>query len=72
MEEYTKWEYRVQTFGGMLRDVKDQKLQDALNEWGVEGWEVVSATAPENSNAVRVVAKRVLTSRALRERTRPI
>ena len=72
MEEYPKWEYRVQTFGGVLRETKDQKLQDTLNEWGVEGWEVVSAIAPDNSNAVRVIAKRVLTSRALRERTRPI
>ena len=72
MDECPKWEYRVQTFGGVLRDVKDQKLQDMLNEWGVEGWEVISAIAPDNSSAVRVIARRVLTSRALRERSRPI
>lgn len=72
MNDYTKWEYRVQTFGGLLREAKDQSLEETLNEWGMQGWEVISAFALANANAVRVIARRALTTRALRERSRPV
>jgi hypothetical protein len=71
MEEIPKWEYRVQTFGGALSGPKDEPFTAALNEWGEEGWEVVSAQHLDNSPKVRVVARRPLTRLARRYRTQP-
>lgn len=72
MSETNSWEYLVQTFGGLLRQSKDQELQAALNEWGEQGWEVICATALENSNAMRIIAKRPLTTSARRRRSMPV
>jgi hypothetical protein len=72
MSETNAWEYLVQTFGGLLRQSKDNELQEALNEWGEQGWEVISATALENSNAMRVIAKRPLTTASRRRRSMPL
>ncbi|MBN2148637.1 MAG: DUF4177 domain-containing protein [Anaerolineales bacterium] len=71
MDETPKWEYRVDTFGGILRHPKDKEIEATLNEWGTEGWEVVSAIAPDNSSAVRVIAKRPLSRRESRQRNWP-
>ena len=71
MEETPLWEYRVQTFGNALSGPKDNTLMDTLNEWGAEGWEVISAENLDNTSKVRVVARRLLTRAARRYRTIP-
>ena len=70
-EETKQWEYRVQTVGAFFTGVKADVLEDLLNEWGEEGWEVVSTHIIENYNKINVIAKRLLTDRVRRERSRP-
>jgi hypothetical protein len=70
-EEIKQWEYRVQTVGGFFSGVKTDELEELLNEWGEEGWEVVSTHIIENANKINVIAKRPLTDRVRRERSRP-
>jgi hypothetical protein len=70
-EDISQWEYRVQTIGGFFSGVKAEELEDLLNEWGEEGWEVVSTHLIENHNKINVIAKRPLTDRIRRERSRP-
>jgi hypothetical protein len=70
-EEMQKWEYRVQTVGGFFKGVPADELEELLNEWGVDGWEVVSTHVIENANKINVIAKRPLTRAALRMRSMP-
>jgi hypothetical protein len=70
-DEYQKWEYRVQTVGSLLGGVKTDELQDLLNEWGEDGWEVVSTYVIENANKINVIARRPLSERARRRRSMP-
>ena len=70
-EEIKQWEYRVETVGGFFAGVKAETLEEMLNEWGEDGWEVVSTHIIENANKINVIAKRPLTDRARRERSRP-
>lgn len=70
-EEMKKWEYRVHTFGTFWSGVKNEEVQKALNEWGEEGWEVVSSFPVENTNKVTIVAKRPLTREVMRMRSMP-
>lgn len=70
-EETKQWEYRVQTVGAFFSGVKAEELQELLNEWGEDGWEVVSTHIIENANKINVIAKRPLTDRVRRERSRP-
>ena len=70
-EEMQKWEYRVQTVGGFFKGVPADELEELLNEWGVDGWEVVSTHILENANKINVIAKRPLTRTALRMRSMP-
>jgi Domain of unknown function (DUF4177) len=70
-EEIKQWEYRVQTVGAFFSGVKAEELEDLLNEWGEDGWEVVSTHIIENANKINVIAKRPLTDRVRRERSRP-
>ena len=70
MTEYEKWEYRVETIGSAF-GTKDELLQDTLDEWGEEGWEVISARPPTNSSKITIVAKRPLTRTARRLRNLP-
>jgi len=70
-EEIKQWEYRVQTVGGFFSGVKAEELEELLNEWGEDGWEVVSTHTIENANKINVIAKRPLTDRVRRERSRP-
>jgi hypothetical protein len=70
-EEITQWEYRVVTVGGFFKGVKADELEDMLNEWGEDGWEVVAASIIENANKINVIAKRPLTDRVRRDRSRP-
>ena len=66
-----QWEYRVQTIGGFFTGVKADELEEMLNEWGEDGWEVVSTHIIENANKINVIAKRPLIDRVRRERSRP-
>ena len=70
-EEIKQWEYRVQIVGGFFTGIKADELEEMLNEWGEEGWEVVSTHIIENANKVNIIAKRPLTDRVRRERSRP-
>ena len=72
MTEETKlWEYRVQTVGGFWSGVKADELEQLLNEWGEQGWEVVSTHIIETANKINVIAKRPLTDRVRRARSMP-
>lgn len=70
-EETRLWEYRVQTVGGFWSGVKADELEQLLNEWGEQGWEVVSTHILENQNKINVIAKRPLTDRMRRMRSMP-
>ena len=70
-EELKQWEYRVQIVGGFFTGIKADELEEMLNEWGEDGWEVVSTHIIENANKVNIIAKRPLTDRIRRERSRP-
>ena len=70
-EEIKQWEYRVQTVGGFFSGIKAEELEELLNEWGEYGWEVVSTHIIENYDKINVIAKRSLTDRTRRERSRP-
>jgi hypothetical protein len=70
-EEMQKWEYRVQTVGGFFTGVKAEELETLLNEWGEEGWEVVSTHILENANKINVIAKRPLKHTTRRARSMP-
>lgn len=69
-EELTKWEYRVQTIGGIF-GTKDELVQATLNGWGSEGWEAIHVFTPEGSGKITIVAKRRLTDRVRRMRSMP-
>jgi hypothetical protein len=69
-EETTQWEYRVHTIGRLF-GTKDEDIEETLNEWGEEGWEAINVYTPEGSGKVTIVAKRPLTDRVRRERSRP-
>ena len=68
MSDQTKWEYRVQTIGRFW-GTGDEQIEATLNEWGEEGWEAINVYTPEGSGKVTIVAKRVLTAAARRQRT---
>jgi hypothetical protein len=67
MADPIKWEYRVRSFGSGWTAMKDDELESNLNEWGEEGWEVVTATV-DTSRRVRVIAKRPLAGSPRRRR----
>lgn len=71
MAEQTQWEYRSITIGTFWTTPKDEVVEAALNELGIDGWEVVSAFTQQNSNQVRIIAKRPLTSETRRRRSYP-
>jgi hypothetical protein len=69
--EIEKWEYRAETFGGFWKGIKMEDVQEILNQWGEQGWEVVSATGFEHYNNIHVIAKRPLTRETIRKRSMP-
>lgn len=69
-EEIKQWEYRVQTIGSMF-GTKDEQVQQVLEEWGEEGWEVINVYTPYGSGKITLVAKRPLTDRIRRMRSMP-
>ncbi len=70
-EEIKQWEYRVQTVGGFFRGVPADELEALLNEWGEDGWDVVSTHILENANKINVIAKRPLSAGTRRQRSMP-
>ncbi len=70
MAEQTLWEYRVLTIGSAF-GTKDEKIEAALNEWGLESWEAINVYTPSNSSKVTLVAKRPITTEARRRSTWP-
>ena len=70
MTENTLWEYQVITIGNVF-GTKDQHIQQTLNEWGAQGWEVTHVYTPSQSSKVTIVAKRPLTLSTRRQRTMP-
>jgi hypothetical protein len=60
MAETPKWEYRAATLGTYWTGPRDEDLEAMLNEWGQDGWDLVAVTKIENSNKIRLVAKRPL------------
>lgn len=69
MEETTQWEYRVETFGSYLSAPKDEALESALDEWGEDGWEVISVFTRSSGEKITVVAKRTLSAATRRRRS---
>ena len=69
-DEIKQWEYRVQTIGSMF-GTKDEDIQEKLDEWGLEGWEVVTVYTPYGSCKITMAAKRLLIERARRMRSMP-
>jgi len=69
-DETKQWEYRVQTTGNIF-GTKDELIESTLNDWGEEGWEAINVYTPEGSGKVTIVAKRLLTDRARRQRSMP-
>ena len=70
MPEQNRWEYRVSTFGSVWKSLKDEDLSDQLNAWGEEGWEIINIVV-DHSGRVKIIAKRLLTAAARRQRTIP-
>ena len=70
-EETRQWEYRVQKIGSIWSGVKPEEMEEMLNQWGLEGWEVVSAVGFENTNKITVIATRALSERIRRQRSMP-
>jgi hypothetical protein len=71
MSEISMWEYRAETMGSAWSGLKDEDLEAILNEWGSEGWEIISAFWPSGSSNIKVIAKRRLTERGRRQRDWP-
>jgi hypothetical protein len=69
--EFQAWEYRVQKFGSIWTNTRDEDLEKILNEWGQEGWEVVSSIGPDSGNKITVFAKRPLSDGVRRGRSMP-
>ena len=69
-EETKQWDYRVQNFGSTWNAAKPDDMESALIDWGMEGWEVVSAIH-KSSNEIIVIAKRPLTREIIRSRSMP-
>jgi hypothetical protein len=57
MVEQMAGEYRVQSLGSTLREPKDAEVNALLNDWSLEGWELVSALHT-TSNKIMVIARR--------------
>ena len=69
-EETKQWEYRVQTIGSVF-GTKDEHIQVTLNDLGTDGWEAINVYTPYGSGKITIVAKRPLTDRVRRMRSRP-
>ena len=71
MEELMQWEYRFETLGSGLRGPREEEVEVLLDEWGEEGWEVVTAFATYGTRQIKILAKRPLTKIRRRQRGWP-
>jgi hypothetical protein len=46
-------------------------MQGIFDEWGDDGWEIFAVYKPGSSDRITVIAKRPLSDRVRRERSRP-
>lgn len=67
MLEGTYWEYRTQQIGSIWKQIKDDELQEMLNEWGEDGWEVFQVVSLVNNYKLLIVARRPLSASARRK-----
>jgi hypothetical protein len=65
--EGTYWEYRTQQIGSIWKQIKDDELQEMLNEWGEDGWEVFQVVSLVNNYKLLIVARRPLSASARRK-----
>jgi hypothetical protein len=72
MDKHQLWEYRVFTAGSTFKTNKDEEIQEFLNQWGAEGWELVAVHILENTGKIRIYAKRPLNTPPLRARKWPV
>jgi hypothetical protein len=68
MTEKIQWEYHAFSVGSFWSAPSDEQIEDALNEVGQEGWELVSTFPAHNSSKVTFVARRPLTHTTRRQR----
>ena len=61
----TKWEYKVLKEGHWLKGIKAEVIEEELNLWGEEGWELV--TIERQQNELLVVLKRPIGAPKRRE-----
>lgn len=58
------WEYKVLTFKLGWRGFKYEEIEETLNEWGRDGWEMLNSIAPSFGSGqameVAVILKRPL------------
>jgi hypothetical protein len=71
MTEATQWEYRLESFGTYWTSPKEDLLQATLDEWGEQGWEIISVLKGSSGEKVTLVAKRPLTRVTRRKRDWP-
>ncbi len=67
MDEIIRWEYRLETIGSAWKSTPAEAIQEMLNDWGGEGWEVIAFHPIQGSNKITIVAKRVASSRRPRK-----
>ena len=70
MADTPLWEYRAVSLGSFWSTPKDEDFEAALNELGLEGWEVISIFTHHSTNKTFVVAKRSLNADDARRRRR--
>jgi len=64
------WEYRVETIGSTFRSTSDDDVEELLDEWGQDGWEVITFHPIYGSNKATIVAKREQDSSSRRKSER--
>jgi hypothetical protein len=73
MDTILRWEYKVETLGSAFSTPKDEEIEETLNEWGEQGWEIISVfQSSSGSPKIRIVAKRPLSERERRRRSMPV
>ena len=73
METFIRWEYKVETLGSVFSNPKDDEIEESLNEWGEQGWEIIGVyQSSSGSPKTRIVAKRPLSERERRRRSMPV
>jgi len=70
MNDIVQWEYRVEKFSNW-KGVNPEQINEALNAWGEDGWEVIGFTGAADGS-LWVTAKRTLSLRTRRQRSTTI